>query len=197
MTALSYWVRGVGLGAAALSLVCALPAQAQFGGISFGKKKTADTTATDGCPTGKKKSTGSAIFGAIAGQVASNVAGRVGISSWVPIPAVAETLTNAIACRLDPKEQQQAADATLAVTRGDEKTGDIAVGSTAEWTSASRKDVKGKSTVIAANEAPGKGMPAGSQCITVSDVVIVAGEETTANKRMCRPPGKTRYSLMA
>ena len=219
VTQLSHYVRSVGLGATALALVCALPAQAQFGGISFGKKKTADTTTTtDGCPTGKKKSTGSAIFGAIAGQVAGNVVGRTGFGSWLPIPAVAETLTNAIACRLDPKEQQQAADATLAVTRGDEKTGTIAVGQTAEWTSASRKDVKGKSTIVAVEQVPaapvaspgkGKGKDVGksskggtqlasaSQCITVSDVVIVAGEETTASKRMCKAPGQARYTLMA
>jgi hypothetical protein len=51
--------------------------------------------------------------------------------------------------------------------------------------------------VIAANEGPGKGMPQGSKCITVTDVIIDNGEETTASKRMCRGPGQARYALMA
>ena len=53
-----------------------------------------------------------------------------------------------------------------------------------------RKDkgkAKGKPTQLAS----------GPQCITVSDVVIVAGEETTASKRMCKAPGQARYTLMA
>lgn len=181
------------LGAAALALVAALPAQAQFGFSLGGGSKSADKT-TEGCPSGKKKSIGASILGSVAGSVANRAAGR--LASFVPIPEVASTLTNAIACKLDEKEQKQAAEATLAATRGDE-SGEVAVGSTAEWTSATRKDVKGKSTVLAVNEGPGKGMPKDAKCITVTDVIIVNGEETTANKRMCRAPGQARYALMA
>ena len=224
--ALSHHIRSVTLGSAALALVCALPAQAQFGGISFGSKKSSTTaTTTNGCPEGKKKSVGASILGSMAGSVANRVGGR--FASFVPMPEFATILTNAIACKLDQKEQKQAADATLAVTRGDEATGAVAVGQTAEWTSASRKDVKGKSTIVAVEQTPaaaaggGLGQSAGSdkgkgngadkgkgggkdkqlaaaaQCITVSDVVIVAGEETTASKRMCKAPGQARYTLMA
>ena len=213
MTALTHFVRSVALGSAALALVCALPAQAQFGGLSFGSKKSSTQTTATGCPEGKKKSVGASILGSMAGSMANRVGGR--FASFVPIPEFASILTNAIACKLDEKEQKQAADATLAITRGDEKTGDVAVGQTAEWTSASRKDVKGKSTIVAVEQVPaavggggpGKGAGKGggkdkqlasaSQCITVSDVVIVAGEETTANKRMCKAPGQARYTLMA
>ena len=213
MTALTHFVRSVALGSAALALVCALPAQAQFGGLSFGSKKSSTQTTATGCPEGKKKSVGASILGSMAGSVANRVGGR--FASFVPIPEFASILTNAIACKLDEKEQKQAADATLAITRGDETTGDVAVGQTAEWTSASRKDVKGKSTIVAVEQVPaavggggpGKGAGKGggkdkqlasaSQCITVSDVVIVAGEETTANKRMCKAPGQARYTLMA
>ena len=204
------WVRGLALGAAATSLAAAMPAQAQFGfGLGgLGKKSTEPTTA-EGCPSGKKKSVGASILGSIAGSVANRAAGK--FASFVPIPEVASTLTNAIACKLDEKEQKQAAEATLAATRGDE-SGEVAVGTTAEWTSATRKDVKGKSTVTALEVAPaadasgGNGKAkgkdkqlasAGTKCITVTDVVIVNGEETTANKRMCRAPGQARYSLMA
>ena len=181
------------LGAAALALVAALPAQAQFGFSLGGARKSAEQT-TNGCPSGKKKSIGASILGSVAGSVANRAAGRIG--SFLPIPEVANTLTNAIACKLDEKEQKQAAEATLAATRGDE-SGEVAVGSTAEWTSATRKDVKGKSTVLAVNEGPGKGMPKDAKCITVTDVIIVNGEETTANKRMCRAPGQARSALMA
>ncbi|MDP3677073.1 MAG: hypothetical protein Q8R44_18550 [Novosphingobium sp.] len=213
MTALSLIVRSVALGSAALSLVCALPAQAQFGGFSFGSKKSSTETTANGCSEGKKKSVGASILGGMAGAVAGRAAGR--FASFVPVPEFASILTNAIACKLDEKEQKQAADATLAVTRGDDATGEVSVGQTAEWTSASRKDVKGKSTIVAVEQASasaggasaskgagkgegkGKQIASASQCITVSDVVIVAGEETTANKRMCKAPGQARYALMA
>lgn len=219
MTALSHFIRSAALGAVALSLVAALPAQAQFGGLSLGslgkKSSTAETT-TNGCPEGKKKSAGASILGSMAGSMANRVGGR--FASFVPMPEFATILTNAIACKLDQKEQKQAADATLAVTRGDDTTGTVAVGQTAEWTSSSRKNVTGKSTIVAVEQvaaAPaaslgkGKGKGKGgnkdkgtqlasaSQCITVSDVVIVAGEETTASKRMCKAPGQARYTLMA
>src|SRR3546814_4226505 len=49
------------------------------------------------------------------------------------------TLTDVIACRLDPGEQVQAAAATEEVTRGEE------VGTTANWTSATRENVSGRS----------------------------------------------------
>ena len=219
MTAHSHIVRSVSLSAAALCMGFALPAQAQFGGISLGslgrKSATTDTATTNGCPEGKKKSAGASILGSMAGSMANRVGGR--FASFVPLPEFATVLTNAIACKLDQKEQKQAADATLAVTRGDATTGTVAVGQTAEWTSGSRKDVKGKSTIVAVETAPniasgnakGKGMGKGNnggkgpqlasaaQCITVSDVVIVNGEETTANKHMCRAPGAARYTLMA
>ena len=218
MSSILHLVRSVSLGAAAISLVCGLPAQAQFGGISLGslgkKSSTADTSTTNGCPEGKKKSVGASILGSMAGSMANRVGGR--FASFVPMPEFATILTNAIACKLDSKEQKQAADATLAVTRGDDTTGAVAVGQTAEWTSSSRKDVKGKSTIVAVEQIPaapaaspgkakGKGgnkdggtqLASASQCITVSDVVIVAGEETTASKRMCKAPGQARYTLMA
>jgi surface antigen len=177
---------------AAFALVAAsAPAQAQFGGLmsAFGRSSTPSPTPSptaQGGPTGKKKSAGAAIFGSIAGQMANRAAGKFG--SFVPIPEVAGMLTNAIACRLEPEEQKQAAEATLEATRGDAK-----VGTTSEWTSSKRENVSGRSTVIARNDVDSSGM----QCITVSDVAIVNGEETTANKRMCKPKGSARYSLMA
>ena len=35
-----------------------------------------------------------------------------------------------------------------------------------------------------------------ARCITVSDVVILGGEETIANKRLCKSPGSARYDVV-
>lgn len=176
--------------AAALSLAPA-PAQAQFSGLSLPSIKSPSTeTTSDGCPKGKKKGFGSSLLGSVVGKVAGDAAYRAGVSRWLPMAEVSDQLTNAIACRLDPEEQKQAAEATLAATRG-ETTGSVEVGSSASWTSATREDVSGSSTVVGRNDDEVTGL----ECITVTDVIIVKGEETTANKRMCRPPGSARYSL--
>jgi len=69
--------------------------------------------------------------------------------------------------------------------------GEVEVGSMSAWNSNTRDDVSGTSTVIA-KEDLGNGDP---QCITVSDVIIVKGEETRADKRMCRQPPAVRYAI--
>lgn len=96
------------------------------------------------------------------------------------------TLTDAIACRLDPAEQVQAAAATEEVTRGEE------VGATANWTSETRPNVSGSSTVASINDERG-----GRKCMNVNDFIIVEGEETRVTKRMCKGPGESRYVLAA
>ena len=63
----------------------------------------------------------------------------------------------------------------------------------AAWTSNTREDVTGTSTVVASNDLDNAGL----QCITVSDVIIVKGEETRADKRMCRRPPAARYAILA
>src|SRR3546814_4038920 len=90
----------------------------------------------------------------------------------------------ALACRLEPEEQKQAAHATEEAVRGE------AVGSTANWTSETREGVSGSSTVIARNDESG-----GRQCINVTDFIIVDGEEARAPKRLCREPGQPRHTL--
>jgi len=182
--------------AAAGSLV-ATSASAQFGGFSLPSLpsvSSSTSTSSDGCPKGKSKSEGSAVLGGLIGQGLGRAASSAGVSSYFPIADVAGTLTNAIACKLDPEEQKQAAAATIEATRGE--SGDAApppVGASSSWTSETRENVSGTSTVVARNDNDRGGM----QCITVSDVIIVNGEETTADKRMCRKPGSARYALMA
>src|SRR3546814_13473554 len=89
----------------------------------------------------------------------------------------------ALACRLEPEEQKQAAEATEVAVRGE------AVGSTANWTSETREGVSGSSTVIARNDESGE-----RQCINVTDFIIVDGEEARASTRMCSEPVQTRYT---
>lgn len=185
-------IRAAASAAVAVSLLAAAPAQAQFGGLglSLGKARSAanDQNSTNGCPKGKSKSAGSSLFGSMVGSMAGNAIGRTGFGSFVPLSEFSNVISNAIACKLDPAEQKQAANATIEATRGDAK-----VGQTASWTSETREKVSGTSTVVARNDAD----PTNGQCITVNDVVIVNGEETTASKRMCKKPGSARYVLMA
>jgi hypothetical protein len=115
------------------------------------------------------------------------------VFTWVPISGLTDQLTAAIACKLDPEEQKQAAQATLDATRGAGAEGDVPIGRSASWTSGTRAEVSGTSTVIGRNDE-GAG---GTQCLVVSDVVIVRGEETRADKRMCRKPPAVRYALVA
>lgn len=183
------------LGVPAVLAACLLavaPAQAQFGGLL--RKVTAPTPAPSpsesdngGCPKGKKgSSVGRSILGGVIRDAVGDAASKAGVYSYVPISEVSGTLTDAIACRLDPGEQVQAAAATEEVTRGEE------VGATANWTSATRENVSGSSTVASVNTEKG-----GRKCMNVTDVVIVEGEETRVSKRMCKGPGEPRYVIAA
>ena len=68
------------------------------------------------------------------------------------------------------------------------------VGQMAMWTSETRNDVSGTSTVTASDQQANAD---GLQCIQVTDVVIVNGEEARADKRMCRRPPAARYTIAA
>lgn len=103
------------------------------------------------------------------------------VGAVTAIVPVGELLGQAIAGLLDCDEQQRAATATEEAVRG-------GVGTTASWTSETRPGVSGSSTVLALEEEPG-----GAACMTVTDVVIVDGEETQAPKRLCRRPPSSRF----
>ena len=66
------------------------------------------------------------------------------------------------------------------------------VGTSSNWQSESRPNVSGSSTVTGQQARAD-----GSTCLTVRDVVIVNGEETTVPKTMCRAPGASGYTLAA
>ncbi len=141
-------------------------------------------------PTGKQCDQGGAakarrsMFGSVLGNIANGVLGRAGVPSsvaGVSLP-VGTLLSDAIVNLLDCKEQQQAAKATDQAVRG-------GVGTEVAWTSESRPNVSGKSTVLGEEK-----LANGGNCLTVNDVVIVDGEETTVPKRMCRAAGASGYA---
>jgi surface antigen len=126
-----------------------------------------------------------AVVGGIAGGLAGGAlgGGTVGrLATIVTLAPVGALIGEAIASRLDCREQLQAAAATEeALRRG--------VGTTTTWTSETRPNVTGSSTVIAAAPASASN----SQCLTVTDIIIVDGEETRAPKTMCRRPPSNAY----
>ena len=172
------------------AMVAPAPVSAQFGGL-FKKKSSADQQSGDNpktgdCASDTGRSIGKSILGNMIGGVTSRATRRMGvIGSFIPRAEVADTLTNAIACRLDPDEQLQAAEATRNVTRSEE------VGSSSQWTSETRANVSGSSTATAKSQ-----LADGTSCMTITDVVIVEGQESRVSKKMCRNPGETRYVVV-
>lgn len=121
--------------------------------------------------------------GGIVGSFARGALGRIGGGGAAAILSpVGSLLGDAIMNLLDCEEQRQAANATEEAVRGD-------VGTTSTWTSQTRANVSGSSTVTAAEPGPSDSR----QCLTVTDVVIIDGEETRAPKRMCKTPPSNRY----
>ena len=179
------------LSSAAMAMVASsIPAQAQFRGLFDRGKRGAEKA--ENCGEGKKGDAGRGIIGGLLGGAINDLARDAGVTQFVPVPEFTDQLSTDIACKLNPEEQEQAANATLEATRGVEDSGVPQVGSTASWTSTSRDNVSGTSTVTGREETGGE-----LDCITVTDIIIVEGEETRANKRMCRPPGSARYSIVA
>ena len=120
--------------------------------------------------------------GSALGGIGRSILGRVGAGSAANLIApVGSMLGDAIMNMLDCREQEQAATATEEAVRGGN------VGDSASWQSETRPNVTGTSTVT------GTDASGGDQCLIVTDVVIVDGEETTAPKRMCRRPPNNRY----
>lgn len=133
--------------------------------------------------TAEKKAKRSALGGML-GSLGGSILGHVGgVGSEVyslAMPA-ASYLGDELLKLLDCKEQQQAAKATDEAIRG-------GVGTEVSWKSDSRPDVSGSSKVTGQQQ-----LADGSQCLTVTDVVIVNGEETTVPKKMCRASGASGY----
>lgn len=177
-------------------LMAPMVAHAQFGGIlRRARGATNAAAASDGCATGTSSNAGGRALGNVLRGIANDAAYSSGLSSWVPSAEFADQLDASLACKLDPEEQRKAADATLEATRslnGDE-AGRPEVGQMGAWTSDTRNDVSGTSTVSDVERQSNDGR----DCITVTDVIIVDGEESRADKRMCRLPPAVRYAIVA
>ena len=120
-------------------------------------------------------------MGGVLGGMARGMLGNVGgAASGVVLP-VGSLLGDAVMNMLDCGEQRKAATATEEAVRG-------GVGTTSTWRSESRPGVTGSSTVTAASNTASEG-----ECMTVTDVVIIDGQETRAPKRMCRRPPTNRF----
>lgn len=175
----------------AVAAVIPAPAFAQFGilnDVARGARDSGDSSDTK-CKSDKSKK-GKAMLGSVLGGIAGRTASRAGVSSFVPVSQFSDTLSEAIACRLDPQEQEQAATATTQAVEEAERSG--GAGSAISWESGTRANVSGSSTVDSSTK-----LADGSKCMMVTDVVIVEGEETRVQKRMCRGPGQPRYVLQA
>lgn len=147
---------------------------------------TGTPTGRDTCRATRRGAAGLAVLGGVAAAVGGHRLGN--IARFLPVAAVATVLTSAIACHLDEPEQIKAADATLQATRSEE------VGAQVAWQSETRENVSGITTVVALEDAPA-GLQQGSRCMLIDDVIIINGEETVSQKRMCRVPPQTRYAL--
>lgn len=115
---------------------------------------------------------------------------------------VALVMSEAITRLLDCREQEQAAVASeqaveqaVAAQQAPAPTGQRGsvtpaspVGTTVAWNSETRPGVTGSSTITGLEREPG-----GGECMTVTDIVIVDGQETRAPKRMCRRPPSQRF----
>ena len=121
------------------------------------------------------------------GDAATSVTERIGRFVGASEEAVNRVLrfgtsiSGAIASRLNCREQEQAEQATDRAING-------GVGTTSRWTSDTRRNVSGSSIVT--NEERRSG---GRTCLTITDIVIIDGEETRAPKRMCRTPPSNAF----
>jgi hypothetical protein len=136
------------------------------------------------CADTAEKKAKRSMFGGMLNSLGGGLLGRAGVAGNVVSLAlpIGSYLTDELLKKLDCKEQVQAAKATDQAVRG-------GVGTEVAWKSDSRANVTGKSTVTGEEK-----LADGGQCLTVTDVVIVDGEETTVPKRMCKARGASGYA---
>jgi len=128
-----------------------------------------------------KRSMFGSMIGSIGGSLLGSMGGNVGTVASLAMPA-ASYLGEELLRMLDCKEQVQAAKATDQAVRG-------GVGTEVKWQSESRANVSGSSKVTGQEQ-----LADGGTCMTVTDIVIVDGEETTVPKRMCRAKGASGFA---
>jgi surface antigen len=125
---------------------------------------------------------GSSVLGGIARGALGRFGGGAAANIIAPMGSM---LGDAVMRLLDCDEQRQAATATEQATQRAERGG---AGASASWQSETRPGVSGISTVTSVDN----GTPDGD-CMSVSDIVIIDGQETEVPKRMCRRPPNNRF----
>lgn len=135
------------------------------------------------------------LIGGLVGGVAGGLAGRNNPLASLATALPASLLLGEVISRLlDCREQEQAAAATeqvaqqAAAQQASGASAERGVGQTVTWTSETRPGVTGSSTVTALEQEP-----SGGECMTVTDIIIVDGQETRAPKRLCRRPPSQRF----
>jgi surface antigen len=122
--------------------------------------------------------------GSMFGNIAGRALGHAGVPTSVAGVGLPTELllSEAITAMLDCRERQQAAVATNEAVRG-------GVGTTTSWQSETRANVSGSSSATGDER-----LADGTHCVMVTNIVIVDGEETSADQRMCRAPGSRGYA---
>jgi len=159
------------------ALLLALPASPAIPAVQ-------DTAPEQGkCEDTPQKKAKRSMFGGMLGGLAGGILGSAGgagamASSLIPVGSI---VADELLKLLDCKEQKQAANATNKAIEG-------GVGTEIKWQSESRQNVSGSSKVTGEEQ-----LADGAHCMTVTDVVIIDGEETTVPKKMCRGKGDSGY----
>lgn len=133
------------------------------------------------CDDTPQKKAKRSLFGGVLGGIAGGILGGSDLGGMASLIPVGSIVADELLKLLDCKEQRQAANATNEAIRG-------GVGTEVRWQSESRQNVSGASKVTAQEQ-----LADGTNCLTVTDVVIIDGEETTVPKRMCRGRGDSGY----
>ena len=141
----------------------------------------AQTQGQGQCDDTPQKKAKRSMFGSVLGGIAGGIIGGSDLGGMASLIPVGSILADELIKLLDCKEQKQAANATNEAIRG-------GVGTEVRWQSESRQNVSGVSKVTAQQQ-----LADGTSCMTVTDVVIIDGEETTVPKRMCRGKGDSGY----
>ncbi|HST35301.1 MAG TPA: hypothetical protein VLK25_01540 [Allosphingosinicella sp.] len=173
--------RAVLLAAPLLVVPVALPDAAPFDGAAVAQVSRTGENCEQQNQRNRRRGRG---IGGFLGSVAGGRLGPLGnaVSSVLPVGSL---LGEAVASMLDCQEQRQAAAATEQAVARAERSGEV--GTSSSWQSETRPNVSGTSTVTALDTS------GGDECMSVSDIIIVDGQETEVPKRMCRRPPTNRY----
>jgi hypothetical protein len=133
------------------------------------------------CEDTPQKKAKRSLFGGVLSGIAGGIIGGSDLGGMASLIPVGSIVADELLKLLDCKEQRQAANATNEAIRG-------GVGTEVRWQSETRQNVSGVSKVTGQEQ-----LADGTSCMTVTDVVIIDGEETTVPKRMCRGRGDSGY----